>query len=161
MTEITDFQPELDSFDFDILHIDDRLTVINKNIILLQSNVDRLTNLILSSSNKPPSSGGGSLQQTPAQDKTRYYTVQNEALKVLALYNDNYQRLLDLKYKYRTAHGEFKLKIRRFIEIELKKSEIGDGEISHSGLMKALTDLAAGKSSTSAVSFEFNDDEII
>lgn len=158
MSNIEEFQPDLNDLELDIDHINDRLTVINKNMILLQHNIDRMTNIILHTNN----SQANSQQGTPGKSSaSHYYTIQNDALKVLALYNDNYQRLLDLKFKYRTAHGEFKLKTRRYIEIELKRLEAGsDNEMSYNQVLKALSNLSTTNDNT-AINFEFNKDEII
>lgn len=161
MSNIEDFQTDLDDLELDISHINDRLNNINKNMILLQHNIDRLTNLILHSSNSQVNAnqGQGSTQQKI--NPTNYYTIQNEALKVLSLYNDNYQRLLDLKFKYRTSHGEFKLKTRRFIEVELKRLEAGsDTDMSYNQVLKALSKLSTTNDNT-ALNFDFNKDEII
>lgn len=159
MSNIEDFQTDLDDLELDISHINDRLNNINKNMILLQHNIDRLTNLILHSSNAQANANQGPISQKTST--SHYYTIQNEALKVLALYNDNYQRLLDLKFKYRSSHGEFKLKTRRFIELELKRLESGsDNEMSYNQVLKALSTLSTTTDNT-ALNFDFNKDEII
>jgi hypothetical protein len=101
----------------DISHIDFRLNTINKNIVLLQSNVDRLTQIIMSSS----------------VDKMSLYNAQAESLRTLALYNDNYQRLLDLKFKYRTEQDDLSLK-----SFKLNADSSGT---SHNELIQALSKL--------------------
>lgn len=120
------FKPEFSGLESDINHIDLRLDRINGNIVLLQTNVDRLTQLIL---------------QASAQDKSKFYSVQSDVLKTLALYNDNYQRLLELKFKYRSEHNDFKMKTIRFTEVELKKN-LEEADVSYNTVLVALNKLS-------------------
>jgi hypothetical protein len=125
MSEIN-FKPEFSGLEGDINHIDLRLDRINGNIVLLQTNVDRLTQLIL---------------QASAQDKSKFYSVQSDILRTLSLYNDNYQRLLELKFKYRSEHNDFKMKTTRFTEIELKKN-LEEADVSYNTVLVALNKLS-------------------
>lgn len=156
MSTQIDFEKDFENFDNDISHIDDRLDKINSNIVLLQSHIDRLTQLILTASSN--------------QDKSKYYSAQSNMLKTLSLYNDNYQRLLELKFKYRSEQGEYKLKTRKFIEIELKRLEQTDegSTISYNQVLQSLTKLASastnldnGDNNNSKLNFQFSDDEKI
>ena len=146
------FEKEFTNFDNDVDHIDDRLDRINSNIVLLQSHIDRLTQLILSTSSN--------------QDKNKYYSAQSNVLKTLALYNDNYQRLLELKFKYRSEQGEYKLKTKKYIEIELKRIEqLEEGEsVSYNQVLQSLSKLASATSDSKTsdkLDFQFNPDEEI
>lgn len=149
MENTIEFDQEFKNFDDDISHIDDRLDGINANIVLLQTHIDRLTQLILNANN---------------QDRNKYYSAQSNILKTLALYNDNYQRLLELKYKYRTEQGEYKLKTRKFIEIELKRIDQSEDSISHTQLIQSLSKLANSTNTQQAepgLNFQFDSDEEI
>jgi hypothetical protein len=125
MSEIN-FKSEFSGLEGDINHIDLRLDRINGNIVLLQTNVDRLTQLIL---------------QASSQDKSKFYSVQSDILRTLSLYNDNYQRLLELKFKYRSEHNDFKMKTTRFTEIELKKN-LEEADVSYNTVLVALNKLS-------------------
>lgn len=133
--EIDEFKPEINGLNSDISHIDLRLDKINANIVLLQSNIDRITQLILSTSpvQQP--------QQKQQPDKSRLYSIQADILRTLALYNDNYQRLLDLKFKYRSEHNDFRFKTIRLIEVELKRN-LQDADISYNSVILALNKLS-------------------
>lgn len=124
------FNSEIIDFENDIKNIDIRIDKVNKNIILLQANIDRVTKLILNSN---------------TTDKSMFYKIQTEALKTITLLNNNYQQLLDLKFKYRTQKSEYKLKTARYIDIELKKLEQSSqsDEMSYMSVLKALNNLSA------------------
>lgn len=125
----TEFKSEFTGLHNDILHIDSRLDKINANIVLLQSNVDRITQLILSNTSTQP------------QDRGKLYAIQSDILRTLALYNDNYQRLLDLKFKYRAEHDDFRIKTSKFTEIDLKRN-IQEADISYNNVILALNKLS-------------------
>jgi hypothetical protein len=153
MSEI-DFKLESGGLDNDIAHIDSRLDRINANIVLLQSNVDRITQLILTAN---PTTQPNSNQP----NKSQLYSVQADILRTLALYNDNYQRLLDLKFKYRSEHNDFRLKTARFNEIELKRN-IQEADISYRSVITALNKLSEESTSTTTNStprFQLNFDK--
>jgi len=155
MSEI-EFKQEFGGMDADILHIDYRLDKINANLVLLQSNVDRLTQMILNSS--APSQ----VQNQP--NKGQLYSVQADVLRTLALYNDNYQRLLDLKFKYRAEHNDFRIKTVRFSEIEIKRN-LQEADISYNSVIMALSKLSdhivTNNSPTSKFDLNFDKDEEI
>jgi hypothetical protein len=155
MPEI-DFKQEFGGMDSDISHIDYRLDKINANLVLLQSNVDRLTQMILNSSGP---------NQTPNQpNRGQLYSVQADVLRTLALYNDNYQRLLDLKFKYRAEHNDFRIKTVRFSEIEIKRN-LQEADISYNSVIMALSKLSdhivTNNSPTSKFDLNFDKDEEI
>lgn len=139
-----DFKNNFENLDFDISHIDIKLDSINKNIILLQNNIDRITNLLINTKNP--------------QDRIKIYEIQSNALKTLALFDDNYHRLLDLKYKYRTEQDDLSIKSKRLVFIELVKINKEIEDESHIELMKKLSALSAQKTD---LSFDFKDDELI
>jgi len=145
-----EFKLEFTGLDNDIAHIDSRLERINANIVLLQSNVDRLTQLILNSS-------GPSQNQV---DRSKLYSIQADILRTLALYNDNYQRLLDLKFKYRSEHNDFRVKTARFTEIELKRN-IQEADISYNSVILALNKLSeqVGTNNSPSSKFQLNFDK--
>ena len=149
---ITEFEKEVSDLDFDINNINTRLDQINSNIILLQTNINRLTAIILNTSS--------------GADKSSYYKVQSEILKTLSLFNSNYQQLLDLKFKYRTQKNEYKLKISKYFEIELKKIDESESEVPYSNVLRALNKLASSIDSTepntsNSVKLSYEPDEII
>lgn len=148
----TEFKNEFTGLFNDINHIDSRLDKINANIVLLQSNVDRVTQLILSSTSTQP------------QDRGKLYAIQSDILRTLALYNDNYQRLLDLKFKYRAEHDDFRLKTSKFTEIELKRN-IQEADISYNSVILALNKLSEHVTSntveTPKFQLDFDKDEEI
>lgn len=152
MSEI-DFKPEFSGLDNDITHIDSRLDRINANIVLLQSNVDRITQMILTAN---PTTQPNSNQS----NKSQLYSVQADILRTLALYNDNYQRLLDLKFKYRSEHNDFRLKTARFNEIELKRN-LQEADISYRSVITALNKLSEETTTTTSSTprFQLNFDK--
>jgi len=145
-----EFKNEFLGLQNDIAHIDLRLDKINANIILLQTNIDRITTLILNS------------VSNQNQDRGKLYSIQADILRTLALYNDNYQRLLDLKFKYRAEHDDFKIKTSKFTEIELKRN-IQEADISYNNVILALNKLSEniGSNSNELPKFqmEFDKDE--
>lgn len=149
MSEVSEFDPQLESLKHDIDHIDFRLGTINKNIIILQTNIDGISQTLLT----------GNLSQT---DKNKLYMIQNDLLRTLASYNDNYERLLGLKFKYRSEQDDFTLKVKRYVEIELKKinTSIEDTDVNYKDVMNALSNFTLIQEDKSKV-FEFSDDEKI
>lgn len=141
----------------DLEYIDSKINTINKNIILLQSNIDRLTDLITNA--------------TDTKAKGQYFNIQSDILKTLSMYNDNMQRLLDLKFKYRTEQDDLTFKTNRFIHVELErvKSDIAKSSSAHNDVIAALTKLLSGKNVDNTqqeenkpnFNFNFTDDEQI
>ena len=88
------------------------------------------------------------------------YSVQADILRTLALYNDNYQRLLDLKFKYRSEHNDFRLKTARFNEIELKRN-LQEADISYRSVITALNKLSEETTTTTSSTprFQLNFDK--
>lgn len=113
----------------DINNIDDRLTEIKKNMVLLQSNIDRLTNFIIN---------------TSLNNSFKLYFIQNNMLQTLSNYDSNYERLLMLKYKYRNEQSDLTLKILRFYEVELKKinSQLDNEDINYRQVMESIKNLS-------------------
>jgi hypothetical protein len=103
--------------------------------------------------------------QTPNQpNRGQLYSVQADVLRTLALYNDNYQRLLDLKFKYRAEHNDFRIKTVRFSEIEIKRN-LQEADISYNSVIMALSKLSdhivTNNSPTSKFDLNFDKDEEI
>lgn len=152
-TESIEFKSEFNGLDGDIAHIDSRLDKINSNIVLLQSNIDRITQLILSTRPNLQQSSGST-----QPDKSKLYSIQADILRTLALYNDNYQRLLELKFKYRSEHNDFRLKTERFNKIELVRN-LQEADVSYHNVIMALNKLSENVTTSQASPFHLTFDK--
>lgn len=136
----------------DLEYLDLKINSVNRNIIFLQSNIDRITAII-----------------DDAEDnklRSQYYGIQNEMLKTLALYDNNMQSLLDLKHKYRKEQDDLSVKSQRFLHIELErvKSDIAKSNTSHTEVIETLTRLLSGSKAEEIKNkpiFDFSPDELI
>lgn len=141
----------------DIDHIDSRLIDITKNINLIQSNIDRVTNIILHFNS----------QQSQQQKIGTYYSIQGDLLKTLTGFNDSYEKLLNLKFRYRSEQNDLSLKTIRLYQIELRKLEndIRDDDVNYKHVLNAISKITntEEKSNTNNPPFEleFEDDEKI
>lgn len=131
----------------DIEAIDIRLIDITKNINLLQSNIDRMTNILINTNH----------QQN--QNMGKYYSIQSELLKTLSSYNDNYEKLLNLKFKYRSEQNNLSLRIIRLYEIEMKRvyNNLDSEEVNYKSVMNAISNMGADNKPV----LEFDEDEKI
>lgn len=150
-TDYIEFKLEFSGLDKDITHIDSRLDKINANIVLLQSNIDRITQLILTAN---PTTQPNSSQP----NKNQLYSIQADILRTLALYNDNYQRLLELKFKYRSEHNDFRLKTERFNKIELVRN-LQEADVSYHNVIMALNKLSENVTTSQSAPFHLTFDK--
>jgi hypothetical protein len=156
-------EPELEehknNLTFDIDNIDLRLIYITKNMNLIQSNIDRMTNIILNfkQSNNSNTNIGS------------FYSIQSDLLKTLTGYNDSYEKLLNLKFKYRAEQNNLSLRIIRFYQLEMKKLEndLQDDDVNYKSVLNAISKLGATQSDVNSnddvdtIDFEFDEDEKI
>lgn len=149
-----EFKELKDNLKSDIDNIDARLIDISKNSNLLQSNIDRMSNIILNTNT----------QQN--QNLGKFYAIQTDLLKTLTGYNDNYEKLLNLKFKYRSQQNDLTLKIVRFYQLELKKLEndIQEEDVNYKSVLNSIAKLTTNSDDNQPVTnfdLEFEDDEKI
>lgn len=130
----SEFTERHDNLVKDLEYIDLKINGINRNIISIQSNIDRLGAVI-----------------SDAEDnklRSQYYSIQNEMLKTLSMYDSNMQSLLDLRFKYRREQDDLSVKTQRFLHVELEKvkSDISRTSNTHIDVITALTKLLSGSS---------------
>lgn len=79
------------------------------------------------------------INNTTGNDKSKYYNVYNELLKILSQFYSNISVMMDLRQKYRSQEGDLKYKSVRLIELELKKIE--ESSVSHDEVLKSIRNI--------------------
>jgi predicted nucleic acid-binding Zn-ribbon protein len=111
------FKPEYGNLEKDITYLDLQISGVQKHIILLESTISSIEQLLNNKSN-------------PNIDRSKFYNVLNKTIELLAAYHSNVQRFLDLKFKYRKEQDDLKFRIVRMINIELESTKKNNNQYS-------------------------------
>ena len=131
-----EFQDNFESLQTDITHIVLRQQAIQLHLTSLDSTVARIETFLqqTSPSNVKAVASG---QTTSPTAKTHLYNALNRSLELIAKFNDSYNKLLELKLRYRQEQDNLQYKIVRMINLELKKTD-ELGEVTQDHIMKVV-----------------------
>lgn len=129
-----EFELNLENLKIDIEHIDLKLQNIQKHVTVLESSITKLYNQINSSK---------------IQNKVPYYNAYNRALETLILMQGNYQKYLDIKFKYRKEQNDLRFKVIHMLKIDLQKINAENDELTTSKLIEVLRQISSINSNES------------
>jgi len=131
--------------DFDISKLDSNFANLGSDISAIDIKLSEIEQLILDLKNTVNRTQVA-IRTAKAGDKTALYRVVNSTMEILSSYYQNYQRFLEIKYRYRKEQDDLTFKTAHFIQIELKKIESG-ADASHYDVIEVLKKLASMDSS--------------